>query len=51
MVHELTGENHADVTKKIDFLGLGLAIGGNCENKEQAVQQNIAVLCMCVLAY
>jgi hypothetical protein len=50
VVHELTGENRADVAEKIDFLGLGLAIKGNRENGEQAVQQNIAVLCMCVLA-
>ena len=50
MVHEPTGENRADVAGEIGFLGLGLAIEGNRENGEQAVQQNIAVLCMCVLA-
>ena len=50
MIHELTGENRADNAEKIDFLGLGLAMEGNRENGEQAVQQNLAVLCMCVLA-
>ena len=50
MVYELTGENFADVAGKIGFLGLGLAIEGNRENGEQAVQQNIAALCMCALA-
>ena len=50
VVHELTSKNRADNTEKIDFLGLGLAIEGNRENGEQAVQQSIAALCMCALA-
>ena len=37
VVHELTGENRADVAEKIDFLGLGPAIEGNRENGEHAV--------------
>ena len=51
MVRQLTGEHlMVDNAEKIDFLGLGLAIEGNRENREQAVQQSVAVLCMCALA-
>ena len=37
VVHELTGENRADVAWKIDSRGLGPAIEGNRENGEHAV--------------
>ena len=37
VVHELTGENRADVAWKIDFLGLGPAVEDNRENGEHAV--------------
>ena len=36
VVHELTGENRADVAKGIDFLGLEPAAEGNRERGEQA---------------
>ena len=36
MVHELTGENHANVAKEIDFLGLEPTAEGNRESREQA---------------
>ena len=51
MVRQLTREHLVvENTTEIDFCGLEPAIEGNRESGEQAVQQNIAALCMCALA-
>ena len=51
VVRQLTGEHLVvDNATEIGFRGLEPAVEGNRESGEQAVQQNIAVLCMCALA-